>query len=97
LPRLLQHNAGHTKSIRYYPTRLSVEELQVLTAKSLVSTATPGDDCEGLVLKNRLPSASITIAGTQLMMCAGFELPLGAYPVSEIRLDFPKYFLSSYI
>lgn len=82
-------NTGHIKSIRFYPTRLSVAELQVLTAPSLVSTATPGV-LRTVSVNNRLPSTVNVTTGALLTFSSRFEVSLGGHDCSELRLDFPN-------
>lgn len=84
-------NAGHIKSIRFYPTRLSVAELQVLTAPTVVSTATPGV-LRGVSTKNRLPSVAYTTSGAVLYHQVRFQVPMGAFAASSLKLDFPGLF-----
>lgn len=81
-------NAGHIKSIRFYPTRLSVAELQALTVATPVSTATPGV-LRGLSTKNRLPSTTYTTSGSVLYHQVRFQVPVGAFAASSLKLDFP--------
>lgn len=82
---------GHIKSIRFYPTRLSVAELQTLTAPSPVSTATPGV-LRGVSTKNRLPSVAYTTSGAVLSHQVRFQVPMGAFAASSLKLDFPGLF-----
>lgn len=82
-------NSGHIKSIRFYPTRLTVAQMQVLTARSVVSTATP-NVLRGVSVNNRLPSTTTTTSGTSINFISRFKLQLGGSDVSELRLDFPN-------
>lgn len=84
-------NTGHIKSIRFYPTRLSVAELQALTAPSPVSTATPGV-LRGVSTKNRLPSVAYTTSGAVLYHQVRFQVPMGGFAASSLKLDFPGLF-----
>ena len=81
-------NAGHIKSIRFYPTRLSVAEMQALTAPT-ASTATPGV-LRTVSVDNRLPAGINTTAGSALTFKSRFRLKLGAHACSELYLDFPN-------
>lgn len=82
-------NTGHIKSIRFYPTRLSVAEMQALTAPTVASTASPGT-LRTVSTKNRLPSIAYTTSGTKLNFAGRFHMPLGNFAVSSLRLDFPN-------
>ncbi len=84
-------NAGHIKSIRFYPTRLSVAELQTLTTPTPASTATPGV-LRGVSTKNRLPSIAYTTSGLLLNFACRFEMPIASSALSEIKLDFPNVY-----
>jgi hypothetical protein len=83
-------NAGHIKSIRFYPTRLSVAELQVLTAKTVISTANPGA-VRGISIDNYLPREFSTTTGALLDYAVRSRLKLGGFACSEITLDFPNF------
>lgn len=82
-------NAGHIKSIRFYPTRLSVAEMQALTAPTPASTATPGV-LRTVSVDNRLPAGLNTTAGSALTFKSRFRVKLGAHACSELQLDFPN-------
>jgi hypothetical protein len=82
-------NTGHIKSIRFYATRLSVANLQTLTAKSLVSTAAP-NTLRTVSPYNRLPAGINTTSGTLLTFTSRFKVSIGANACSELRLDFPN-------
>lgn len=82
-------NCGHIKSIRFYPTRLSVAELQSLTAPTVVSTANPGA-LRTVSVDNRLPTAINTTVGSALTFKSRFRVKLGAHACSELQLDFPN-------
>lgn len=92
--RLLSTSAagtpGHIKSIKFYNTRLSVVQLQALTAPTLTSTATPGV-LRAVSVNNRLPGNVKTTAGSELSFVSRFELSLGGSACSELRLDFPNF------
>ena len=82
-------NAGHIKAIKFYPTRLSVAELQALTAPTVVSTAQPGV-LRTVSVDNRLPAENNVTTGTALTFKSRYRLKLGAHACSELRLDFPN-------
>lgn len=82
-------NAGHIKSIKFYNTRLTVAEMQTLTAPTTVSTAVPGS-LRTVSVNNRLPSALNTTSGTSLTFSSRFKVQLGGSACSELRLDFPN-------
>jgi hypothetical protein len=83
-------NAGHIKSVRFYNTRLSVADLQTLTAKTVTSTATP-DVLRGVSIDNILPSGPLTTAGALLNMAVRVRANLGGHDVSQIVFDFPNF------
>jgi hypothetical protein len=80
-------NTGHIKSIKFYNTRLTVAQLQVLTSPTVVSTATPGV-LRGVSVDNRLPAIANVTTGTALTFTSRFRLMLGSFACSEIRTDF---------
>lgn len=82
-------NAGHIKSIRFYNTRLSVADMQALTAKTVAVTAQPGV-LRSVSVNNRLPSANNTTSGSNLTFTSRFKVRLGATACTELRLDFPN-------
>ena len=82
-------SAGHIKSIKFYNTRLTVEQLQTLTAKTYAVTAVPGS-LRTVSVNNRLPSALNVTAGTALTFTTRFKLKIGSTACSELRLDFPN-------
>jgi len=82
-------NTGHIKSIRFYASRLSVADLQTLTAKTVVSTATPGV-LRSVSVNNRLPAGENVTSGSALTFTSRFKVQLGSTPCSELRLDFPN-------
>jgi hypothetical protein len=82
-------NTGHIKSIRFYPSRLTVAELQALTSPIVASTSTPGA-LRSVSVDNRLPSAGNVTSGSALTFKSRFRVKLGAFPCSELRLDFPN-------
>ena len=81
-------NTGHIKSIKFSKTRLTVADIQARTAKTVVSTATPGV-LRGVSTKNRLPSVAYTTGGALLYHQVEFDMPLGNFAASALRLDFP--------
>lgn len=81
-------NAGHIKSIKFYNTRQTVLQMQLLTAKTVVSTATPGV-LRGMSTKNRLPSIANVTSGNTLYHQVEFDVPLGNFAASSLKLDFP--------
>lgn len=82
-------NAGHIKSIKFYNTRLTVAEMQTLTAPTTVSTAVPGS-LRTVSVNNRLPSALNVTSGTLLTFTSRFKMTIGSSSCSELRLDFPN-------
>ena len=84
-------NTGHIKSIKFYNTRLSVAEMQALTSPTPASTATPGV-LRGVSTKNRLPSITYTTSGTVLYHQVRFQVPMGGFAASSLKLDFPGMF-----
>jgi hypothetical protein len=82
-------NTGHIKSIKFYNTRLTVEQLQDLTAPVVASTANPGT-LRGMSTKNRLPSGLVTLSGTKLSFASRFNVPIGINPAGELVLDWPN-------
>ncbi len=82
-------NTGHIKNIRFYPTRLTVAEIQALTVPTIVSTATPGV-LRTVSVDNRLPAGINTTAGSALTFKSRFRVKLGNHACSELRLDFPN-------
>lgn len=82
-------NTGHIKSIKFYNTRLTVEEMQVLTAPNVVVTAQPGI-LRTVSVNNRLPSGLNTTSGSALTFTSRFKMTIGGSDCSELRLDFPN-------
>jgi hypothetical protein len=82
-------NAGHVKSIKFYASRLTVEQIQALTTKVIASTATPGV-LRGVSLDNYLPRQSLATSGALLYHTVRLRAKLGSYAVSELQLDFPN-------
>lgn len=93
--RLLSTNAvgnvGHIKSIRFEPRRMSVAEMQAATTPTVVSTATPGV-LRAASIDNRLPSAQVALALTQLNFASRYRLQLGGSAMSSLKLDFANIF-----
>lgn len=81
--------AGHIKGVKFYNTRLSVAELQALTAPTVVSKAQPGV-LRTVSVDNRLPAQSAVTVGTALTFKSRFRVKLGGHACSELRLDFPN-------
>lgn len=84
-------NCGHVKSIRFYPIRLSVPEMQELTSPTVVSTANPGT-LRTVSVDNRMPAILNTTVGTALTFRSRFRAKLGGaeYLVSGFKPVFPN-------
>jgi len=86
------NSAGHIKRIRFYNTRLTVQQMQALTSPSMASTAQPGI-LRTASVDNHVPTSLNTTSGTALTFLSRFRLKLGGtgYDCSSLQLDFPNF------
>lgn len=83
---------GHIKSLAYYPTRLTVLQIQALTAPT--STAPAAGTYRVASHRNVLHNATLTVAGTQPYIAFRWPANIGSGDRTKLRVSASNWFLN---
>ena len=82
---------GHIRRLTYYPTRLTVAELQSITTQTVVSTANP-IQWRGASTNNYLPSTFFTADSNSTGFASRFRYTIPNHDYSALKLDFCNFY-----
>jgi hypothetical protein len=85
-------NAGHIKSLTYYPIRLSVAQIQALTAPA--STAPAAGTWRVAAQRNVVHNASLSIAGTLPYLAFRWPAVIGSGARTKLRVSAGNWWIN---